>query len=173
MAPGSGEYGFPLTGFKRAFLSVAHKDRGTAKTTMQQSLWLDAKIVSVRPALAGAVCNVPLVKIYGSKPLMREDMGRIGAGMVKVANLIYRAEFDTWAVCLTGRFNPARLDELKIATLVMDSGLATGIGEWRNEKNGIFGAYHIANADEEREWEAFAAGKGPLPFTGEYAQAAE
>lgn len=168
-------YGFPVTGFKKAFLSVAHKDKGVARTATRQALWLDMEMTSTRPALAGAMCDMPLIRIFGSKPEMREDMGRIGTGLTKTANLIYRAQFTTWAVRITGRFNPALLDTMKIVSLVMDSGIATGVGEWRNEKDGVFGGYRIAETVEEAEWEAFSRGEGPLPINGTnaYRQAAE
>lgn len=166
-------YGFPVTGFKKALLSVAHKDKGVARTATRQALWLDMEMVRVRPALAGAMCDMPLIRIYGSPPEMREDMGRIGAGLTKTANLIYRAQFTNWAVKITGRYNPAMLDTMKIVTLVMDSGIATGVGEWRNEKDGVFGSYRMADEVEEKEWEAYARGEGPLPVSEAYRLAAE
>ena len=46
--------------------------------------------------------------------------------------------------------------------LIRHSGMATGIGDWRNEKGGMFGAYHFANDDEIKEWEDYMNG-GPLP----------
>ena len=161
-------YGFPVTGFKKAFLSVAHKDKGVARTATRQALWLDMEMVRVMPALAGAMCDMPLIRIYGSPPEMREDMGRIGAGLTKTANLIYRAQFTNWAVRITGRYNPAILDTMKIVTLVLDSGIATGVGEWRNEKDGVFGSYRIADAEEEEAWEAYARGEGELPENNTY-----
>ena len=46
-------------------------------------------------------------------------------------------------------------------------------GEWRNERKGMFGAFHLASADEEDAWERFAAGTGDLPVPASYRQAAE
>src|SRR4029434_6192192 len=83
---GKGNYGFPVTAVKKAIWSCAHKDRGIPRSDVQVGLWLDAEVVSARPALAGARCDMPLVRIYGSKPEMREDMVRIGAGPRKTAN---------------------------------------------------------------------------------------
>lgn len=166
-------YGFPVTGFKKAFLSVAHKDKGVARTATRQALWLDMEMVRTRPALSSAICDMPLIRIHGSPPEMREDMGRIGSGLTKTANLIYRAQFTTWAVRITGRYNPALLDTLKIVTLVADSGIATGVGEWRNEKDGVFGGYRIADEAEEAAWEAYSKGEGPLPVNEMYRLAAE
>ena len=47
--------------------------------------------------------------------------------------------------------------------MIRHSGLSTGIGDWRNEKNGMFGAYHLGNPKENEEWDKFAAGTGELP----------
>ena len=73
-----GGYGFPAMGIKNCILSGAHKDKGIARTAVMSALWLDAEIVSTRPALAGAICDMPLLRIYGDKPEMREDMVKIG-----------------------------------------------------------------------------------------------
>jgi hypothetical protein len=156
-------YGFPITGIKNAILSSAHKDKGVARSTVQSALWLDADMVRVRPALASAICDMPLVRIYGSAPEMREDMVRIGKGLNKTANLAYRGQFTTWAMSITGKFNATVLSAQALSFLIMEAGTGTGIGEWRNEKKGIFGSFRLANSTERKEWEKFAAGKGPLP----------
>jgi hypothetical protein len=102
---GDGKFGFPVTGFKNAILSSAHKDKGIPRSTVMSALWLDADMTRVAPALAGAICDLPLVRIYGGKPEMREDMVRIGSNMSKTSNLAYRGQFTNWAVKITGRFN--------------------------------------------------------------------
>ena len=162
---GEGIYGFPITGVKKAIISCAHKERGIPRSDVMHGLWLDAEVVRVRPALAGAICDMPLVRIYGSEPEMREDMVRIGTGLRKTANLAYRAQFATWAMRITGNVNPLMVPPHALAFLTRQAGTAMGVGDWRNEKGGWFGAFHIATPQEQREWEAFAQGKGPLPKT--------
>lgn len=167
-------YGFPVTGIKKAILSVAHKDKGIPRTTVQAALWMYAEMVKVRPALAGAVCDVPLVRIFGSEPEMREDMVRIGAGLNKTASIAYRAQFSTWAMKLNIKLNSSLVTPDQLATLVNEAGMATGLGEWRNEKSGVFGSFHLASEEEEEAWNNYALGKGPLPVAKpELAQAAE
>jgi hypothetical protein len=160
---GEKRYGFPVTGIKNAVLSSAHKDKGVARSSVQSALWLDAEMIRVRPALAGAICDMPLARIYGSAPEMREDMVRIGVGLNKTATLAYRGQFTTWAIKFTGRFNPTVLTAEALTFLILEAGVAAGLGEWRNEKKGIFGAFHLANVKEQDQWEKFARGKGPLP----------
>lgn len=160
---GDDAYGFPVTGVKACILSAAHKDKGVPRTDVRSALYLDAEMVRTRPALAGAMCDVPLVRIWGTKPEMREDMVRIGSGLNKTANLSYRGQFTTWAIRVTGKFNSTTLTAEQLAFIVQEAGLSCGLGEWRTEKDGIFGAFHLADAAEEAAWEAFAAGTGDLP----------
>ena len=166
-------YGFPATGVKNAILSSAHKDKGIARTGVMAALWIDAQMVRTRPALAGAICDMPLIRIYGDAPQNREDMVKIGAGLNKTANLAYRGQFTIWAMRVTGKFNAAVLTAEQLLFLVQESGMASGLGEWRNERKGMFGAFHVGTPEEEAEWEAFAAGTGPLPVPEAYKQAAE
>lgn len=170
---GDGGYGFPATGVKLCILSGAHKDKGIARSVATGALWVDAQMVRTRPALAGAVCDMPLLRIYGGEPEMREDMVKIGAGLKKIANLAYRAQFTIWAFKVTGRFNPDLLSAVQLAGMVNDAGMACGIGEWRNERKGMFGAFHLASIEEEADWEKYITGKGSLPVPTSYQMAAE
>lgn len=168
-----GAYGFPAMGVKNCLLSAAHKDRGIARSTVMSALWIDAELVRTRPAMANAVCDMPLLRIYGSKPEMREDMVKIGSGLNKIANLAYRGQFSHWAMRVTGRLNSSLMSPEQLGFIVEESGLSSGLGEWRNERRGMFGSFRMGTAEEESAWEAFAAGTGPLPVTHDYRQAAE
>src|SRR3990167_9639973 len=170
---GDGTYGFPATGIKNCILSAAHKDKGIARSAVMSALWIDAQMVRTRPALAGAICDMPLVRIYGGAPEMREDMVKIGAGLNKTANLAYRGQFTVWAMKVTGRFNASVVTAEALAFLIQESGMSSGLGEWRNERKGMFGAFHLADLAEEKAWEAFASGKGQLPVPDTYKLAAE
>lgn len=169
---GDGFYGFPATGFKNCILSVAHKDKGIPRSQVMSALWIGADMVRTRPALAGAVCDMPLVRIYGSKPEMREDMVKVGSGLNKTASLAYRAQFTVWAFKISGRFNADILNTEQLAFLIDEAGIACGLGEWRNERKGMFGAFHRASIEEEQAWEAHLAG-GDLPVPVSYQMAAE
>lgn len=168
-----GRYGFPVTGIKNCLLAAAHKDKGIARSAVMASLFLEAEMVRVRPAMAGAICDMPLVRIWSGKPEMREDMVKIGSGLNKVASLAYRGQFTHWAFKIKARYNPQILTDEALAFIIQESGMACGLGEWRNERKGVFGAFHMADAEEERAWEAFASGRGSLPIGQNYAMAAE
>lgn len=169
---GNGTYGFPVTGIKNCLLAAAHKNKGIARSAVMASLFLEADMVRVRPAMAGAVCDMPLVRIWSGAPEMREDMVKIGSGLNKVASLAYRGQFTNWAFKIKARFNPEVLTPEALAFIIQESGTACGLGEWRNERKGLFGAFHLAEAHEETAWDAFAAGKGEMPMPA-FAIAAE
>ncbi len=158
-------FGFPMTGLKACIASAGHRDKGIPIAAIRRGLWLNAEMVRVRPAHAGAICDMPLIRIYGSKPEMREDMVRVGSGIKKTAAFAYRAQFTTWAARLTGEFSTEVLDEEKLVFLIQRSGIETGIGDWRMDKSGMFGSFSVANAQQAAAWDAYAAGKGPLPKT--------
>ena len=169
---GDGAFGFPAMGIKNAILSVSHKDKGIARSSVMAALWIDADMVRVRPALAGAICDMPLIRIYGTEPEMREDMVKIG-GIQKIANLAYRGQFTVWAMKVSGQFNTTVLTADALAFLIQEAGMACGLGEWRNERKGVFGSFHLADAAEEKAWDAYADGSKPLPVPASYQLAAE
>jgi len=98
---------------------------------------------------------------------------KIGSGLNKIANLAYRGQFTVWAMKISGRFNASVITAEALAFLIQESGMASGLGEWRNERKGMFGAFHLATPKEERQWETYAAGTGSLPVPESYKQAAE
>jgi len=80
-----------------------------------------------------------MVEIDG-KPTMREDMVRIGMG---TADLRYRGEFKDWRAIIEVRYNVNVLSPEQIVNLFNTSGFAIGVGEWRPQKDGSFGMYHV------------------------------
>lgn len=166
---GKDQYGFPAMGIKNCLVNAAHKDKGIAKTATQAALWIDADLARVRTAMAEAICDVPLIRIYGSAPEMREDMVRIGSG---IAALTYRGQFAIWAMKITGKINTSVLSLETLVFLIREAGTAYGLGEWRNERKGVFGAFHLAPSEEEKAWEKFASGKGKVPIPTPFKAAA-
>jgi hypothetical protein len=167
---GPDKYGFPAMAVKNAIVDECHKDKGVPREHARRALWIQAPFYKVAPAKAGAMCDMPLFRIYGSKPEMREDMVKIGMG---TAALAYRGQFTTWAMNVIGRVNVGVITMDSLSGLVDMGGAASGIGEWRNDRNGMFGAFHLARPEEEEAWKRFAAGKGPLPQPSYMAEAAE
>jgi hypothetical protein len=76
---------------------------------------------------------------------MREDMVRVGMG---TADLRYRGEFPRWWATILVRYNMAVLSEAQILNLLNTGGFAVGIGEWRPERDGMSGMFHVATEKE-------------------------
>lgn len=128
--------GFPATGFKEAAIMGAYRSGADIKTTV---------------ARAAMIIPSEFIEIKGNGgPLtledieMREDMVKVG-GISKVADIRYRAAFTNWSADIPVRINVNVLSMEQVFSLFQLGGFACGVGEWRNEKRGIFGAFHIEN----------------------------
>ena len=75
---------------------------------------------------------------------MREDVVRL---MGTTADLRYRGEFKTWKAVVTVRHNPSVLSREQVCNLFNVAGFAIGIGEWRPQKDGSFGMFHVENRE--------------------------
>lgn len=118
-----GGYGFPTVAFKSAAVSAANHVE-LKKTDMRAAFHIDGE----------------LAKITG-EPEMREDMVRIGMG---TADLRYRGEFKKWSVKLRVKFNASVISAEQIVNLFNTGGFGCGVGEWRPQRNGSFGRFHVA-----------------------------
>ena len=84
------------------------------------------------------------VEIIG-QPSMREDMVRVGMG---TADIRHRAEFETWNAVLTVQFNANVLSASQVVSLIEAGGFGVGIGDWRPEKDGVNGRFHVRKDGE-------------------------
>lgn len=122
-----GDYGFPAIGVKAAMVSACR--------------FVDAKMTVMRGAFH--IDSETLTVIGDPRP--REDMVRVGMG---AADIRYRPEFPEWRIPVTIRFNASVISAEQIANLLNAAGFGVGIGEWRPEKNGSYGRFHVASAEE-------------------------
>lgn len=120
-----GRYGFPAIGFKCAAIEAC--------TSLGKSV-----ITKVAARQAFHVVG-EMVPIEG-EPRMREDMVRVGMG---TADIRFRGEFPEWACDLYVRHNARVLSAEQVVNLFNVAGFAVGIGEWRPEKNGQYGLFHV------------------------------
>jgi hypothetical protein len=123
----TGAYGFPAIGLKAAMVSAAR--------------FVDAKMTVLRGALH---IDCEMVEVIG-EPRPREDMVRVGMG---TADIRYRPEFPEWRMPVTIKFNSAVVSAEQIANLLNNAGFGVGIGEWRPERNGSYGRFHVASSEE-------------------------
>jgi hypothetical protein len=120
----SGRFGFPTIAFKNCAV--------TACTSLGKS------VTKVAARQAFHVIG-ELTEILGV-PSMREDMVKVGVG---TADIRYRGEFTEWECDLLIRYNARVLTAEQITNLLNTSGFAVGVGEWRSEKDGSFGLFHV------------------------------
>lgn len=148
-------FGFPLTGVKQAAISAAYrmgwsKDkmslRGaffiepevTGYYTGELALSEDQKRIDIIP---NAFHNEPMIEIKYEKLTMRMDMVRVGMGS---ADIRYRGEFDNWYADMTISFNEKGDKNIdQIMSMINAGGYICGIGEWRPERDGQYGQFHI------------------------------
>lgn len=125
-------FGFPLTAFKQASISAAYR-MGWVKNQME-----------LRGAFFIEGDENGLIEIHSDKPIMREDMVKIGMG---TADLRYRGEFRNWYADLTITYNASGKFSLEnIINIINAGGSVCGVGEWRVEKDGQYGRYHVAHS---------------------------
>lgn len=127
--PGGG-FGFPAVAFKSAMVSACRFAEGVKMTEIRGALHIIGD----------------MVKISG-EPRPREDMVKIAMG---TADIRFRGEFPKWEAQLTIQFNASVISAEQIANLLNIGGFSTGVGEWRPERNGSFGRFHVASDKETK-----------------------
>lgn len=126
------KWGFPVCAIKMAGNSTAYRN-GWVKNQMQ-----------LRGAYFLETQFGDMAEIKGDAPIIREDMVRIGMGS---ADLRYRAEYKNWHMDMTLVYNAdGEVTLEQIMNVINAGGYSCGIGEWRPEKDGTFGRYHVATA---------------------------
>lgn len=125
----SGEcrFGFPAVAFKSAAIDGAYRHGAIPNKVGSRAAFV------VLPAdLAEIRCGHP--------PVMREDTVTVGNGM---PDLRYRACFMDWYVDLTVNYDPGMISLEQLLNIFNIGGSSCGIGEWRIEKGGNFGMFHV------------------------------
>lgn len=120
--PGGG-YGFPCVAFKAAAVDACSHIDGITKVEARGAFHIDGE----------------LLKIDG-EPKIREDMVRVGMG---TADIRYRGEFNPWSVDVPIRYNAGVLSDEQIIHLFEIAGFGIGVGEWRPQRDGMFGLFHV------------------------------
>lgn len=123
------KFGFPCTAIKQAANSTAYR-MGWVKNQ-----------AGLRGAyfLSGSFGD--MVEIKSDTPIMREDMVKIGMG---TADLRYRGEFRNWSATFSMTFNVnGGFTVQSLVNIINAGGTCCGIGEWRPEKDGDFGRFHV------------------------------
>lgn len=139
------KFGFPITAIKQAALSACYR-AGIIPNQMGMkcSFYLNA-VDGINPGTGSELAVIE----SDEPPVFREDMVKIG-GMTKVADLRYRPAFNNWKIRL-------KISLIEVGTFTIQSivnaidmgGFMNGIGEWRMERDGEFGRFHVEIEEEK------------------------
>ena len=140
-----GGFGFPSVAFKNAAVTACTSVAGITKIAARQAFQVVGEDVDVDGVFEGSKARHNLARIKGSDPVMREDTVRVGMG---TADIRYRGEFAGWHSKILVRYNGNVLSESQILNILNTAGFAVGIGEWRPEKNGQYGLFHVATESD-------------------------
>lgn len=123
-------FGFPVTAIKQAAQSAAYR-LGWVKNQM-----------GLRGAFFIKGDDNGMVQIHSDVPEMREDMVKVGMG---TADIRYRPQFNNWYADLVISYNAASEYNLEaIVNAINAGGYVCGLGEWRPERDGDYGRFHVA-----------------------------
>lgn len=123
------KFGFPVASLKMAANAAAYR-LGWVKNQME-----------LRGAYFLRSEFGEMAEIKGDAPMLREDMVRVGMG---TADIRYRPIFNNWYMDIQLEYNASGNISLEnIINALNAGGYVCGIGEWRPEKDGTFGRFHI------------------------------
>jgi hypothetical protein len=129
-------FAFPTTAFKSAAVTACTSIGGITKVQARQAFRVLGEFSYIE----------------GAQPKLREDMVRIGMG---VADIRYRAEFWPWWTTLTIQHNENVMSAEQILNMLNTAGFGVGVGEWRPERDGDRGTFHVANEADMKMIEEF------------------
>lgn len=119
------KFGFPTIGIKQSAISAAYRN-GLAKNKVSLQ-----GMFHIKGELAEITGNLK----------MREDYCKIPMGG---ADIVYRGEYDTgWKCKFVVVYDSGSISLEQIVQMINLGGFACGIGDWRIEKGGNFGSFHV------------------------------
>lgn len=126
-----GECGIPAVAFKEAMVGACRLVDG----------------LSMQKARSLFFVLGDILKIYGSAPRMRRDIVRLNG---KSADVRFRGEYTKWAVKLAIKSHAGGLSTTQLLGLLQLAGYTCGVGDWRPEKGGSMGMFHVGSDQEVR-----------------------
>lgn len=117
-------FGFPAVAVKAAAVAAGYRSGVTKdKVSINAAFHVDSEYIEIQGV-----------------PEMREDMVRVGMG---TADIRYRGEFKNWRSTFEVKYNASAISLEQLVNLFNLGGFACGLGEWRLEKGGAFGMFHV------------------------------
>ena len=136
-------FGFPATAVKGAACSTAYRSGWTAdKVSIYGAFFLRGCDKDFNVIGDGEFVQI----LTDEPPVMREDNVKLNG---KTSDLRYRGEFKNWKMNFLLEYNEgnSQYSISSIVNMVEAGGFTVGIGEWRPEKRGMHGQFHIVNMD--------------------------
>lgn len=132
------KFGFPVIAFKKAAVMAAWSAGLISSQPFMKRLF---HVHAVNGAHVGSSQELAWIKTE-TPPEFCEDMVKVGPS--KVADLRYRPAFRNWSTEL-------EIELIETGTFTMEDivnafqmgGFMNGVGEWRIEKDGEFGCFHV------------------------------
>lgn len=124
-------FGFPVTAIKKAAIASAYRNEMSKdKVSLQGAFFLEGdgenQLVEIKT---------------DSIPSIRQDNVKVGMG---TADIRYRPQFERWSIDLVVHYNKnGKLKIGDIFNIINLGGQTNGIGEWRIERGGNYGTFHI------------------------------
>ncbi len=125
----TGRFGFPSIAFKGAAITAVTTIGTMTKVLARQCFHVEGD----------------MVELLGPAPSQRFDIVTVGM----TTDTRFRAEFETWGAILKIKFNANVLSAEQVIGLIEAGGFGVGVGDWRPEKSGINGRFHVAKTGEE------------------------
>lgn len=125
------KFGFPVTALKQAAISASYRKNWTKdKMSLRGVFFIDGGFGE-------------FMEIKSDPPVPREDMVKVGMG---TADIRYRGEFRNWSSTFTLKYDVnGQYDLTSIVNMINAGGTVCGLGEWRVERDGQFGMFHVSN----------------------------
>lgn len=149
-------FGFPVTAFKQAAISSAYRMGWSKdKVSLRGAFFIEPNVdnyyggdlyIDWDKKKINIIPNVqkpePMIEIFSDVPVMREDMVKISGG---TADIRYRGEFRNWYADMTISYNAnGRYSLEQIVNIINAGGYDCGVGEWRPERDGQYGMFHVS-----------------------------
>ena len=122
-----GRPGFPASGVKKACVNACRFIDDMKMTEARGAFYVMGDILPI-----------------DGEPQIHEAMVRLRGS---TADIRYRAEYPDWRIDLPIKFNPRIITVEGIVNLLNTAGFHIGIGDWRPEKNGTHGMFHVSFAE--------------------------
>lgn len=127
------KFGFPVTAIKQAAQSTLYRLGVIPNQMIMRGAFF---IKGIGENQLGEI-------ITPYPPECREDMVKIG-GISKTSDLRYRPCFNNWKMILDIEYNASSdITWEQIVNGINTAGFMNGIGEWRPEKDGPYGRFHV------------------------------